>query len=54
MDRPPGKSRRYITIVLSIFVALVLATIVVTTLQYWTDKAAPEGLTGEAKDAAPR
>lgn len=42
MDDPKPAGRNYLRIVLGIFVAAILAIIVVATLQYWGDKRDPD------------
>jgi hypothetical protein len=42
VDDPKPADRIYLRIVLGIFVAAILAIIVLTTLQYWGDKRNPD------------
>ena len=42
MDDPKPADRNYLRIVLGLFVAAILATIVVATVQYWGDKRDPD------------
>ncbi len=46
-DRKPS-GRKYLTIVLGIFLACILAVLVIATVQYWADKREPAGVTGQA------
>jgi hypothetical protein len=42
VDDPKPADRNYLRIVLGLFVAAILATIAVTTVQYWGDKRDPD------------
>jgi TRAP-type C4-dicarboxylate transport system permease small subunit len=42
VDDPKPADRNYLRIVLGIFMAAILATIVVGTFQYWSDKRDPD------------
>lgn len=48
MDEPKSSSQKYLKVVLAIFLASILAVLVIATVQYWGDKREPAGVTENA------
>ena len=48
MNDPKSGGRKYLTVVLAIFLASILAVLVVATTHYWGDKREPAGFTENA------
>jgi hypothetical protein len=44
VNDPKAGDRKFLTVALAIFIAAILAVIVVATLQYWGDKRHPDGV----------
>ncbi|HEX8413293.1 MAG TPA: hypothetical protein VF637_05335 [Sphingomicrobium sp.] len=49
MNDEKSSSRKYLTVVITIFIACILAVLVIATVQYWGDKREPAGVTGDAR-----
>jgi hypothetical protein len=49
MSNKKPNSRKYLTVVITIFIACILAVLVIATVQYWGDKREPAGVTSNAR-----